>query len=76
MAKATKCEYNDRVIDVAEAKRIKEEASRRRLPYPTFLCLECRKLVQPHNEGSTGQGAHFEHRRGTVSPGCSRRSSK
>ncbi len=81
MAKATECKYKGRVIDVAEAKRLKEEASSRRQPYPTFLCLECGELVQPHKKGSTGQGAHFEHRRRDKSeskpiPKCSRRSSR
>jgi hypothetical protein len=76
MAKATDCELNGRVIGVAEAKRLKEETTRRGAPYPEFVCRECGELVQPHNEGTTGQGPHFEHRRGTVSPNCSRRSSR
>jgi hypothetical protein len=76
MAKAIDCELNGQVLSVAEAKRHKDEATRSGATYPDFVCRECGELVQPHNEGSTGQGPHFEHRRGTVSPNCSRRQSR
>lgn len=28
---------------------------------PDFRCTECDQPVRPHREGTTGQGAHFEH---------------
>ncbi len=76
MPKAIDCELDGRVIDITEALSLRDESDRQGGLYSNFICLECGELVQPHNEGTTGQGPHFEHRRGTVSPNCSRRSSR
>ncbi len=69
MARATTCDMNRREIAIDEALRLRDDAVIRRRPYPEFCCRECGEYVRPHREGTTGQGAHFEHRR--RSPGCS-----
>jgi len=68
MPKATTCELNGRVISVEEALRLRSETGRRG-SYPAFSCLECGEYVRPHKEGTTGQAAHFEHKK--RNPGCS-----
>jgi hypothetical protein len=68
MPKATQCSLDGRTVDIDEALQLRDDAVRRRKPYPEFCCIECGEYVRPHKEGTTGQGAHFEHRR--KSPGC------
>ena len=76
MAKATSCELGGRKVDIEEGLQLRDEAVRCRKPYPEFCCRECGECVQPQKEGTTGQVAHYEHRRGTVSPNCSLRSKR
>jgi len=73
MAKATNCELEGGTVYIKDALRLRDEAVKRRRPYPGFSCVECGELVQPHNKSTTGAGPHFEHRRRTKSPNCSRR---
>jgi hypothetical protein len=69
MPKATTCKLNGRIIGVEEALRLRDEAKGNRRRYPDFSRRECDELVRPHKKGTTGQEAHFEHRKS--SPGCS-----
>jgi len=66
--KATSCKLYGQIIGVDEALHLRDEASRRRRPYPPFRCRECEEFVRPHKRGTTDQAAHFEHRES--SPGC------
>jgi hypothetical protein len=68
MPKATTCKLDGQLVEIEESLRLRDEAARRREPYPEFRCRECAELVRPHKEGTTGQAAHFEHRR--RSSGC------
>ena len=68
MPKATSCKLYGEIIGVDEALRLRDEAERRSKRYPPFRCPECGEFVRPHKRGTTGQGAHFEHRES--SPGC------
>lgn len=61
MPKATTCELDGRIIGVEEAMQLRDEAKKRLRPYPQFHCRECGEDVKPHEEGTTGQAAHFEH---------------
>lgn len=63
MPKATRCKLNGRVIDVEEAAALRD-----RKPSIVFDCIRCGERVQPHNRGTTGQAAHFEHRK--ANPDC------
>jgi hypothetical protein len=65
-----KCELDGKILYVSEALDLRDRAGRRR--YPAFKCIECGELVQPMG----GQLQRFEHRRGTDSPNCSKRSKK
>lgn len=69
MPRATTCELDGQIIGVEEALRLRDEAAGRRGPYPEFSCRECGEPVRPHKEGTTGQAAHFEHKK--RNPGCS-----
>lgn len=65
MPKATTCRLNGETITVADALRLRDQAGSR---YPEFRCVSCGELVRPHKTGTTGQGAHFEHRK--ANPRC------
>jgi hypothetical protein len=66
--KATSCKLYGQIIGIDEALHLRDEARRRRRPYPPFRCRECDEFVRPHKRGTTDQAAHFEHRES--SPGC------
>jgi hypothetical protein len=65
MPKATFCHLEGRQINIAEALRLREAT---KTP-PDFRCAVCSEHVRPHQRGTTGQAAHFEHR--TKNPLCS-----
>ena len=69
MPLATTCTLHGREISIEEALRI-QDARRRNQPYPSFRCrvCGCGEPVRPHREGTTGQGAHFEHH--PANPNC------
>lgn len=69
MPKATTCKLYGQDIGVEEALRLRDKIAGRRGSYPEIRCRECNELVRPHKKGTTGQTAHFEHRK--KSPGCS-----
>jgi hypothetical protein len=66
MSMATKCRLHSGEIDVGRAIEVRDR--RGSAPYPEFRCIECGQLVRPHKAGTTGQGAHFEHR--IANPNC------
>ncbi len=68
MPRETTCELDGQIVDIEEALRLRDESPRRG-PYPGFRCRECGELVRPHKKGTTGQAAHFEHRK--RNPNCS-----
>lgn len=67
MPLAVHCFYGDRLIGIEEALDLRKRRGRRESL--RFYCEECRKPVRPHELGSTGQAAHFEHRE--RNPACS-----
>jgi hypothetical protein len=74
MPKATTCNLAGQIIEIEEGLQLRDDAVENGGPYPEFRCCECGEFVQPQQEGTTGQRAHYEHRRGTVSPECLLRS--
>jgi hypothetical protein len=64
MPKAESCVFNNRVITIEQALDLRSEGIA-----PSFTCIECGEPVRVHKAGTTGQGAHFEHRE--KNPRCS-----
>lgn len=62
MPKSTECKHGTEMIGVAEALRIRDKELQAHRPAPEFLCPSCDARVYGHKTGTTGQGAHFEHR--------------
>lgn len=56
MPKAESCVYAGRVISIESALEIRDRGEK-----TAFTCTECGSPVRAHKEGTTGQGAHFEH---------------
>ena len=58
MPKITSCEVRTaggwRIMDIEEALGNRQKDGR---------CPQCHELVRPHKTGTTGQAAHFEHRK-------------
>jgi len=69
MPKATTANLDGRVVGIDEGIELRDAADRRRVPKPQFTCRECGGRVRPHREGTTGQGAHYEHV--PANPSCS-----
>jgi hypothetical protein len=61
VTKAITCLAGDVEVSIEAALLSRSEAKAQRRSMPTFLCVECGEVVDPHSEG-VGSPAHFEHR--------------
>ena len=57
MPKATSCKLYGQIISIDEALHLRDEASRRRRPYPPFRCRECDEFVRPQERHDGPGGA-------------------
>ena len=62
MPRADTCLLNDKLVDVADALRLRDGARTLRALRPDFRCKNCNQPVSPHKDSSHG-AAHFEHHR-------------
>jgi hypothetical protein len=56
----TQCLLQGKSVSIEEALTMREDAERRNVAMPLFLCDECGQPVRPHNAGGAAR-AHFEH---------------
>lgn len=62
MTRSTACLFNNQVISIDQALQLRREAKDQKKRIPSFVCIECGQLVDPHSEG-IGSPAHFEHKK-------------